>query len=97
MIAQLVREDGVEIRLELVLRRAAAASLDEIVDLVVVSCYAHRHSFQSFARVCPNHSNLVPQLLEPYRASIVEKPNDTSPSVYPFAYFGLSEHDLSLA
>ena len=70
-----------------------AFTLYEIVDVVLVPSHAHRHTFQSLDGVGADHSDVVSELLETYRAAIVVKPDDASPG----AYLGLPEHDLGFA
>ena len=97
MVPQLVGQNGVEVRLELILGRATTTGFDEVIDLILVLGHAHSHRLKSLDRIGTNHPDLVSQLFESYGSSIVQEPDDAPPCIDSLAHFGLLEHHLRLS
>ena len=75
----------------------SSASLHDIFDIFIQHRDVHRFALQALYRVCPQHPDLVAQLLKECDTPIVNEPDNAATGVDARALAGLLEHDIGFA
>ena len=97
IVAELVRQYGVEVRLHLVLWQCASSCFDIVSNFVFERGNADGDRLQVFDRERANHAYFLSQLFQADIASAVDKSHDSSPSIDTVTLGGLFVHHIGFA